>query len=340
MRERGGVPRLGWRGLAPGLLGWPPPQAGGWALRPGTTLLLLHSSLNGGNGPCQVGGRRWRSLGRLAWTPPGLKPSLQLSTRREPSGPWRAVRGDFAGRRRTSSKLQLSRIDSNFLKRASGLNESTTPQGKDRQLPRATSICKTIHSLARSSQQIPSPGPQAQEEGAAGAGRRWLTSPLPHHCPRLLLLRPRGGRSGSGDPSAPTPGSLPGTRRRGSSLCRGSHGGARKTLRPGPSWGTSASAGGRRAARSARAQRPQPGWVLTARGAAARRVPSPRPAAALRSRSSPARGSAAAAPLPRLASDPTAPPPRCSPGAANKLVSPAFPPRLRPETNHRRCLCD
>lgn len=78
--------------------------------------------------------------------------------------------------------------------------------------------------------------------------------------------------------------------------------------------------------------RPPPAQVLTARGAAA----AARSAPTRRRRRRPA-------PLPRLAQRPSLRRSRCSPGASNKLVSPAFPPRPPARSaaaNQRRRLCD
>lgn len=94
---------------------------------------------------------------------------------------------------------------------------------------------------------------------------------------------------------------------------------------PGARWVvTSATAGAASAATPTLVPNPAP--VLTARGCSARRAqrPPPRP----RAREVP-QALASAAPLPRLPNAAErAAALRFSPGAANKLVSPAFPPRL------------
>lgn len=118
----------GQRRLALDLLGWRPPWgAGGRGLGRVTIPLLLHSSPNRDQGPCQVGRKRpghRRLRAGLAWTTfPLVKPLGPRSARgRQPSGPRRQVRGDFArpaAQSRAPHILKdwqppLSRINSHF----------------------------------------------------------------------------------------------------------------------------------------------------------------------------------------------------------------------------------
>lgn len=188
----------GQRRLALDLLGWRPPWgAGGQGLGRVTIPLLLHSSLNRDKGPCQVGRKRpghRRLRAGLAWmTFPLVKTLGPRSARgRQPSGPRRQVRGDFArpaAQSRTAHILKdrqppLSRIDSNFLKRESADSMNQALPGERVAAP-ARNIHLQNNSFSRSelSANTLAGSPGTREEGGTGLGRRRLSTDL--HSPPL-----------------------------------------------------------------------------------------------------------------------------------------------------------
>lgn len=131
-----------------------------------------------------------------------VKPLGPRSARgRQPSGPRRQVRGDFACPRAQSWAARilkdrqppLSRIDSNFLKRESVDSMNQALPGERVAAP-ARNIHLQNNSFPRSelSTNTLSSSPGTREAGGgAGLGRGWLTTvPTPYHCPGLQLPRP------------------------------------------------------------------------------------------------------------------------------------------------------
>lgn len=259
-----------------------------------TIPLLLHSSLNRDKGPCQVGRKRpghRRLRAGLAWTTfPLVKTLGPRSARgRQPSGPRRQVRGDFArpaAQSRTAHILKdrqppLSRIDSNFLKRESADSMNQALPGERVAAP-ARNIHLQNNSFSRSelSANTLAGSPGTREEGGTGLGRRRLSTDL--HSPPLSptpALRDPEVAEAVPDTRAPLCCSR-GTRSREAHSAGGSHGGARRTRRsrsrPGVRGGDKCQSR-RPGARLDRPEdgAPSPARVLTTRGVATRRAQRP-----------------------------------------------------------------
>lgn len=153
-------------------------EAGGQDLEHVTIPLLLPSSLNREEGPCQVGqkrpGQRGGGLGVRA-----LVDDLSLvkplgphsAGDRQPSGPRRQVRGDFVRPAQILKDRQpaLSRIDSNFFKRESADSMNQALPGERVAAP-ARNIHLQNNSFPRSelSANTLAESPGTREAGGAG----------------------------------------------------------------------------------------------------------------------------------------------------------------------------
>lgn len=199
--------------------------------------------------------------------------------------------------------------------RVRGLNEPTTPRG-DAALAPARHIHPQNNSFAGAE-----PPARGSPAGRAGGRERRPRGP---GCGPVRSPRPFA-------PLSPTPSGPRGAALTHPGLSRG----PRRT---------------RRGRGGDKCQRGRRGTAPPARGCARSPlrysplgVPSPRSETPRRLLAPPSRPRRRSAPVPPARSAPEPPPLRCSPGAANKLVSPAFPPRLPARSaaaNQRGRLCD
>lgn len=185
-----GTRAAGWRRLALDPLGGRHAGQGR-----GTVPLRLRSSLNKDKGPCPV--RRKRPVGsQRRRTLPWLNPSALAA---HEAGSPRALSVKCAGPL-TSSKTSCLLFPGSIViflrERARGLNESTAPKGKSCCSRAQHPFAKTIHSLVRSSGQMPSPGPQRGARSRRWRGGGDHSPPPPPRPARTIVL-------GSSPPRAP-----------------------------------------------------------------------------------------------------------------------------------------
>lgn len=186
-----GTRAAGWRRLALDPLGGPPRWARAWDRASAAPQL---SEQGQGAVSCETQKARGVTAAADAALAEPLGP--RCARGRQPSGPQCQVRR--AAHILEDKLPSLSRIDSNFFKRerARGLNESTAPKGKSCCSRAQHPFAKTIHSLVRSSEQMPSPGPQRGARSRRWRGGGDHSPPPPPRPARTIVL-------GSSPPRAP-----------------------------------------------------------------------------------------------------------------------------------------